>query len=161
MKKNNIEKSKYYMYKHDESDNWKKWWTTDESIISEFKLAHTYEIIGAVMFLVGLLSFIATLIFAGLEILIGLIMSIVLIPICIFAGVGFLNISSNIFRGAESAYFKTTEYKKLKIKYDKEEKKQLDNVHREKAKKLVEMYDIIDSKEHTQEERIELLKNYM
>ena len=153
--------NKYYMYKHDDCGNWKKWWTTDGFIISEFKLAHTYEIIGAVAFLVAFLSLIATLIFASFEMHIGVVTSAILLPLCIFTGWGFLNVSSNIFGRAESAYFKTTEYKKLKKKNDKEEKQKIDAIHREKAKKLVEMYDIIDNKEHTQEERIELLKNYM
>lgn len=156
-----MKSDKYYMYNHDDFNNWKKWWTTDKKVIEQFKQARKYNIIGTVFVLISILSVISILVFGGLQIVVGVILSLLLFLITVFTAVGFFNVYEQLWDKAECNYFKTKEYKKLKEKYDKEEKEKIDAIHREKATKLVEAYDIIDNKGLSKTERIELLKDYM
>lgn len=58
-------------------------------------------------------------------------------------------------------YENSKEYEDIYTEIAKEQKEQQDKINAQKAKDLVEAYDILDNKEKTQEERIDLIKKYI
>lgn len=60
-----------------------------------------------------------------------------------------------------SIYENSKEYEDIYAEIAKEQKEQQDKINAQKAKDLVEAYDILDNKEKTQEERIDLIKKYI
>lgn len=58
-------------------------------------------------------------------------------------------------------YENSKEYEDICAEIEKEQKEQQDKINAQKAKDLVEAYDILDNKEKTQEERIDLIKKYI
>ena len=58
-------------------------------------------------------------------------------------------------------YENSKEYEDIYAEIAKEQKEQQDKINAQKAKDLVEAYDILDNKEKTQEERIDLIKKYI
>lgn len=152
---------KYYVYKEDEDENYKKWWTTDETIIRGIKKSRTIEFFAQMCASLFLLSFIATCIFAGCEILIGLIISGICATIFFILTFILLMISSNIFGEYINMYYKSKEFKKLADGYKKEKELQEEKELKSKAKRLVEVYDILDSKELSKDQKIKQLKKYL
>lgn len=151
---------KYYIYDKD-STNYDKWYTTNEHLIKGFKFARLFENIGKILSAIGLSSLFLAL---GLGVALGWIVGVIFGAISIISLIciwPFYSKFDKLFDYYLDLYFKTSEYKKLKRKYDKQIKEERDKRLREKSKKLVEAYDIIDNKNLTQEERIELLKNYV
>ena len=60
-----------------------------------------------------------------------------------------------------SIYENSKEYEDIYAEIAKEQKEKQDKINAQKAKDLVEAYDILDNKEKTQEERIDLIKKYI
>ena len=151
---------KYYIYDND-SINYNKWYTTDEDLIKGFKFARAFENVGKVICAIAFLSFVLALVLgAYINWIIGLIFGCICLVsfICIWP---IYDRFDKLFNYYLDLYFKTNEYKKLKRKYDKQLKDERDKRLREKSRKLVETYNILEDKNLTKEEKIELLKEYV
>lgn len=156
-----MENSKYYMYDK-ESKDFDKWYTTDESLIKDFKIAKRYYKISEICGCISIASFFALLISAGLNSWIaGLIFGVLTISSLPIGFLLFLEKYDVIFTKTLNKYFETQEYKDLYDKYIKEEQERQDKILTEKATNLVESYDILDNKHLSKEERIEYLKKYI
>lgn len=152
---------KYYMYDKD-SKEYNKWYTTNENLIKEFKLAKKYYKLFEICGCVSIISFFAILISAGLNSWIaGLIFGVLMISSILIGFLVFLEKYDTLFIKTLNKYYETDEYKELYNKYIEEENAKRDALLYEKSKRLVEAYDIIDNKHLSQEERINLLKQYV
>ena len=152
---------KYYMYDK-ESRDFDKWYTTDESLIKDFKIAKRYYKISEICGCISIASFFAVLILGALNSWIaGLIFGILTISSLPIGFLLFLEKYDVIFTKTLNKYYETDEYKELYNKYIEEENAKRDALLYEKSKRLVEAYDIIDNKHLSQEQRINLLKQYV
>ena len=61
----------------------------------------------------------------------------------------------------KSEFEKSKEFYRQCNKYKKLEKQRQDKLKNEKARKLVESYDILDNKQLSKEEKIQLIKKYV
>ena len=67
----------------------------------------------------------------------------------------------NEYSEYEDLFFKTKEYTTQYNRYKRIEKEQREQKAKEKAKDLIESYDILDDKEMPKDDKIELLKKYI
>lgn len=155
-----MDKKQYHMYNKD-SAMYDKWWTTDPEVIKGFKLAKRHNIIGLIFSLITAAAFIATIIFGALNLFISMGISLILILVASLLAFHFFDKHDYYFTISEQLYFKTKEYETLFRKYQKEEKQKALQLKRDKAKKLVEMYDIISDNTKSKADRINLLIKYM
>lgn len=89
--------------------------------------------------------------FTGIGVL-GIIITLVLVGVC----------SNKIDKYEWKKEFeKSKEFHRQCNRYKKLEKQKQDKLKTEKARKLVESYDILDNKEISKEERIQLIKKYI
>lgn len=152
---------KYYM--HDkESKDFDKWYTTNERLIKDFKIAKKYYKISEICGCISIASFFAVLISGGLSSWIaGLTFAILMISSLLIGFLVFLEKYDILFTKTLNKYHETDEYKELYNKYIEEENTKKDALLYEKSRRLVEAYDIIDNKYLSQEQRINLLKQYI
>ena len=156
-----MENNKYYMYDKD-SKEYNKYYTTNQDLIKEFKLAKKYYKLSEICGCTSIISFFAVLISAGLNSWIaGLIFGVLTISSLPIGFLLFLEKYDIIFTRTLNKYFETDEYKELYDKYIKEEQERQDKILTEKATNLVESYDILDNKHLSKEQRIEYLKKYI
>lgn len=85
----------------------------------------------------------------------------------IITGVSFVLLTSSTFLAfkfgdrVSSIVYESEEYKATKLQIDYEQALRQEEQRKQKAKELVEAYDILDDSTLSQQERIELLKKYM
>ena len=157
-------KEQYYM----ESIGWEKFYTTNKALYEkkclQYKWQNTYDnlhlwfILSMFMGLISLVpqkefawKSIIVWCFTGLGVL-GIIITLVLVDISL------KKIDKyewkKEFEKSKEFYIQCDKYKKIN-------KQKQDKIKAEKARKLVESYDILDNKEISKEERIKLIKKYI
>ena len=157
-------KEQYYM----ENICWEKFYTTNKELYEKRCLHDKWHDIYDNLYLWFLLSMFIGLIslvpqeefawksivawcFTGLGVL-GIIITLVLV------GVSSKKIDKYEWK---KEFEKSKEFCRQCDKYKKINKQKQDKLKTEKARKLVESYDILDNKEISKEERIELIKKYI
>ena len=157
-------KEQYYM----ESIGWEKFYTTDIELYNKSCLHEKWQNIYDSLYLWFILSMFVSFIsvvpqeefawksivawcFTGLGVL-GMIITLVLVAIS----------SKKIDKYEWKKEFeKSKEFHRQCNKYAKIEKQKQDKLKTERARKLVESYEILDNKEMSKEEKITLIKKYI
>ena len=152
--------NRYYIYDKD-SREYDKWYTTDSDLIKEFKKAGIYCNIGNIILALSFISFICMPVLGTTIGAIAGIISCAFMFVCMLCMWPFYTKYKHIYDAALIKYHETDEFKQLKDKYIREEEQEKNKILQKKSKKLVEAYDILDNKELSQEDRIELLKKYI
>lgn len=150
---------KFYVYRNNGfDDSYKKWWTTDETIIKGIKKARIYENLTYTFGIMDMFSFILLILFAACNILwlcwvFGILLFSLLFSAIILGAIG-----SSIYSTYIDKYEKSAEYCELKLQYEEQEALERYKKEREKAECILNIIESFKDKDLDRKAKLDIIQ---